>query len=216
MVQKSLLITRPFYENPTNYLFHWSKPLIDLARTKRFDVIDLGEKKAVRKEIEGRLRKVVPNLVVFNGHGSEQIILGQDAEPLIIEGQNESLLSDTIVYTRACLSARSLGVSCIKKGVKAYIGYIEDFIFMFDPAHITRPLEDKIAELFLGPSNQVVRSLIKGNTARESDESGKKLFLKNIFRLLTSETAKEESETVRYLIWDMRHQICLGDGNAVV
>lgn len=214
MTKKTLLITRPFYENPTNYLYFWSKPLIDLASRKNFTVIDLEKEKVNRKELEGRLKKVNPELVVFNGHGNEDIIFGQDNEPLIINGDNESLLSGKIVYSRSCQSAKILGVECIKKGTRAYIGYKEDFIFMFDESKITRPLQDETAKLFLEPSNQVVISLIKGNTAIRSYQNGKKAYLRNIQRLLTSESPPEDTAAVRYLIWNMIHQVCLGDQSA--
>lgn len=150
MMKKTLLITRPFYENPTNYLYHWSKPLIDLASRKNFTVIDLEKEKVNRKELEGRLEKVNPELVVFNGHGSETVIFGQD----------------------------------------------------------------RTAKLFLEPSNQVVISLIKGNSAVQSHRNGKKAYLRNIQRLLTSESSSEDTTAVRYLIWNMTHQVCLGNQSA--
>lgn len=216
MAQKSLLITRPFYENPTNYLYYWSKPLIEFAQNKRFIVIDLAKEKAVRKEIEGRLKKVKPDLVILNGHGSEKEIFGQNGEILLVMGESEKLLADKIIYARACLSAKLFGKSCIKHGTKAYIGYQEDFIFIFDTTYTTEPLKDKITALFMEPSNQTVKSLLKGNSAKKSNENGKNAFFKNILKLLTSETRKEESDTIRYLVWDMKHQVCLGNPDAIV
>lgn len=214
MNPKALLITRPFYENPTNYLYHWSEPLIALAKQKNFKVVDLQGRKATRKDLEGRLKKVGLDLLVFNGHGDGKNIFGQDDEPIIVKGENDQLLSGKIVYTRSCLSARELGNSAIKRGSRAFIGYAEDFIFMVDRSYTTRPLQDKTAELFLEPSNNTVRSLLKGNTAAQANESGKNSFLRNILKLLTSEVRKEDSDTVRYLIWDMKHQVCLGDKDA--
>ena len=96
MAQKSLLITRPFYENPTNYLYHWSEPLIKLAKDKGFEVIDLTREKVVRKEVEGRLKKVNPELVVLNGHGSVDEVFGQDGKTLFVKGENEALLANKI------------------------------------------------------------------------------------------------------------------------
>lgn len=156
MIQKSLLITRPFYENPTNYLYHWSSPLIDFAKAKGFKVVDLAGEKAVRNELEGRLKKVKPDLVVLNGHGSENEIYGQDGEVLLVMGENEILLADKIVFARSCLSAKVFGKSCINKGTRTYIGYSEDFIFISENAYITKPLMDKTAALFLEPSNQTI------------------------------------------------------------
>lgn len=212
----SLLITRPFYENPTNYLYHWSEPVIHLAQKNGVVVYDLRGEKANKRELEGRLRKVHPRLVVFNGHGNKNAIFGQDNNPLIEKGVNETLLSGTIVYSRSCQSAKSLGKSSVQKGCRSFIGYKEDFILMFDASKITRPLQDKTAELFLEPSNKIITSLLKGHTASTSHLNGKLTFQKNIQKLLTSESKPDDSAAVRYLIWDMRQQVCLGDPDASI
>lgn len=216
MTQKTLLITRPFYEIPTNYLYHWSRSLIKLAESKKFNVIDLSREKANRKEIEGRLKKLSLDLVILNGHGSEKAIYGNAGKELIIAGENSKLLSNKIVYARSCLSAKVLGKVSVKNGTLAYIGYDQDFIFIYDKDYVMKPLKDKTATLFFGPSNQTARSLIKGNTAGQANESGKAAFLKTISSLSTSETSKEDTEAIRYLLWDMHHQVCLGDENAKV
>ncbi|KKP46668.1 MAG: hypothetical protein UR39_C0009G0025 [Candidatus Woesebacteria bacterium GW2011_GWA1_33_30] len=216
MNHKSLLITRPFYENPTNYLFWWSELLVKLAKEKGFEISDLKNKKVTRKEVEGRLKKMKPSLVVFNGHGDDNSIYGQDDEMLISIGFNDHLLIDKIIFARSCLSAKNLGKACVKLGTTSYIGYDEDFVFIFDIDYVSKPLLDKTARLFLEPSNQVVRSLLKGNLTSYANNSGKEMFLKNITSLLTSETTKEDSSILRYLVWDMKHQVCLGDQNAKI
>lgn len=216
MKYKSLLIIRPFYENPTNYLYCWSESLINLAKEKGFEVSDLRGKKAIRSEVEGRLEKMKPNFVVFNGHGNEKSIYGQDDELLISVGLNEKLLVNKVVFARSCLSAKKLGKVCIKNGTISYLGYDEDFVFIFDIESVIKPTSDKTAKLFLEPSNQVIRSLLKGNSTSKANNSGKDMYLKNITSLLTSETTKEDSSVLRYLVWDMKHQVCLGDQDASI
>lgn len=78
------------------------------------------------------------------------------------------------------------------------------------------PLADKTAELFLEPSNQVAISLLKGRTVGEAQQNSKKSFLRNIQKLLTSESTPEDSSALRYLLWDMQHQVCLGNQSAVL
>ncbi len=123
---KTLLITRPRYDLPTTYLFHWSKSVIKLAKQKLFTIID------------------------------------------------------------------------------------------FDPQLSHKPLSDQTAKLFLEPSNQVATTLIKGHSSIEADTRAKNAFRKNIRKLLTGETQKEDSATLRFLFWNMKHQVCLGDPEATV
>ena len=209
-----LLLTRPFYENPTNYLYHWSIPIIELARSKQLRVVDLSKAKANRVELEGRLKKVNPRLVMFNGHGTSKAILGQDGQVIIEQGKSEPLLTGRIVYVRACQTAKTLGKSCIKRKTDAFIGYKEDFIFISDKDKTIQPLKDKTAALFLEPSNLVVKSLIKGNSAQKAYDKSRAAFLKRIRQLLVSGTSPEDTTLVRYLIWDRQQQVCLGNPKA--
>ena len=78
----------------------------------------------------------------------------------------------------------------------------------------TRPVEDKTAALFLDSSNQVVISLLKGRNAQDSQTNAKKSFMRTIQKLLNSQTSKEDTTTVRYLLWDMRNLVYRGEGKA--
>ncbi len=129
-------------------------------------------------------------------------------------GINDDSLTGKIVYALSCKSAKLLGPACIKLGTQTYIGYEEDFIFMYSNEKLSRPLEDKTAELFFDPSNQVFISLIKGQDAETAHKNSKRAFIRNVQKLLTSQTSSEETAALRYLLWDLRHQVCLGDGSA--
>lgn len=208
-MRKSLLITRPFYDEATSYLYHWCKGIIKFAKMRNIPTIDLEGKKANKRELESRLKKIKPEIVMLNGHGSEDSVLGQGGEAIVIRGDNESILSGKIVYVRSCKCASGLGKSCIKNNISAFIGYQEDFIFVYDDSKVTRPLQDETAKLFLEPSNQVVISLLKGNSANESHQKAINAYLRNIRKLSTSEVSHEDATLIRYLIWDMYNQVCL-------
>ncbi|OGY25468.1 MAG: hypothetical protein A2Z11_03500 [Candidatus Woykebacteria bacterium RBG_16_43_9] len=77
-------------------------------------------------------------------------------------------------------------------------------------------MEDKTVQLFLDPSNQVVLSLLKGNNAEQSYERSREALKRNIRKLLTSESPQADKEAVPYLIWNLRHQVCLGDRGAAL
>lgn len=212
-MNRIFLVTRPKYDDTTHYLFNWSKAVIDLARKKGLQVLDLERSRANKKEFTSIVAKKQPFFIFFNGHGRSDCIYGQDNEVLVKIGENEEILKSKIVYALSCKSAKGLGLESIKAGTVTYLGYDEDFIFVYDLEKVSRPLEDKTAVLFLEPSNQLVNSLLKGHTAKESHKCSKYSFAKNIQKLLTSESPPY-NYLIPYLLWDMRHQVCLGDENA--
>ena len=213
-MNRILLITRPDHDTTTRYLSAWSKKITELADKKNILVLDLKREKANKKELKSRISKMKPLLIVFNGHGSSNCVTGYENEILIKTGNNEQLLESKIVYAVSCKSAAKLGPKSITAGTLTYIGYTGDFIFCHDTHKVARPLNDNIIKFFLEPSNQVAISLIKGNTSKESSERSKKFFLRNIQKLLSSEASPESNQYAKFLWWDMKHQVCLGDKNA--
>lgn len=151
------------------------------------------------------IKKKNPELIFFNGHGNEAMVTGQNEEVIIEAGKNETLLKNAVTYALSCRSARILGTRAVQAGARAYIGYNEDFVFMFISEKRTRPYEDKLAGLFLDPSNQVVRSLLKGHSIYEACASSKRYFMGNIRKLLNSQTPTKDAAAVRYLLWDMKY-----------
>jgi paraquat-inducible protein B len=212
---KTFLITRPGHDLITNYLLHWSRQLIDLADSKGMKVIDLEQEKVNRKGLASRLNKIKPELVMLNGHGNKNKITGYDNQSLL-DTRNARVLSGTITYARSCSSAHTLGDIAVQRGAKAYIGYVQPFTMGYDINKIQHPLEDKVAALFLEPSNHVVTSLLKGHTAGESTSRSKKLSMKRIQKLASSTASAEEKIYARYLWYNMQSQVCLGDQNATI
>ncbi len=207
-MNKIYLITRPEHDDTTHYLSKWSKDTISLAEEKGIKVLDLLREKAIKSEVESKLKKFSPNLVVFNGHGSEDIVTGHKNKELIRAGNNETLLKDKIVYAISCRSAKILGEKSVKAGTISYSGYDEDFIFVYDPNKITTPCGDSTAKLFLEHSQIFVESIIKGNTIEEAKKKAENILKENIKNLLGS---NQDPSLVKYLWWDLKHFVSLGD-----
>lgn len=216
MANRTILITRPNYDYTTRYLSLWAEKIKDFALSRGDSVLDLDGVRANKKEFESVNRKKSPSFIFLNGHGDRNFVCGQDNQILIEAGKNEEVLKSKIVYALACKSGQELGLKSIDKGAVAYIGYREDFIFMITTEKRTRPLEDKTAALFLDPSNQIANSLLKGNSVEESSRKSRSFFIRNIQKLLTSQSASEETAAVRYLYWDMKNQGYYGNGDAVI
>lgn len=211
-----MLITRPDHDPTTNYLYYWSQKLIDFARKRGLQVVDLAKKRANSVEFASVIKKVKPSLIIINGHGNSSVVTGYNDEPLVIAGKNDTLLNKTIVYARSCKSGEKLGPVSVKSGCRAYIGYDDDFVFVTEDDKLTHPLQDKTAELFMNPSNYVVISLLKGHTAGEANIRSKNFLRQNIQRLVTSAASKEENDMIPYLLWNYSHQVCLGSAEATI
>lgn len=212
---KKFLITRPEYDDTTHYLSNWSRKIIEAANSKGIKLFDLHRDKANRAEVTSMIEKQSPGLIVFNGHGDDNCVTGHKQEVLVEAGKNESLLKDKITYAVSCRSAKLLGPKSVAASAKAYIGYDDDFVFIYSPDKITKPLLDESAKMFLEPSNELIISLIKGNSAEESHKRSQEFFKDRMKKLLSSEATPEETSMARYLWWDMVHQVCLGNQKAV-
>ncbi len=172
----------------------------------------MSEKRANCKEVTSILQKKEPLLVFFNGHGDEGCIMGHNNEVLLAVGKNEQLLIFKIIYSLSCRSGKKLGLKGVQIGASAYLGYDDDFIFVRDENKLRTPLEDKTAQLFLEPSNQIMVSMLKGHTAGNSHERSKRNFRKSVLKVASSESY--DNYLIPYLIWNMQHQVCLGNVNA--
>lgn len=211
---RKLIITRPEHDDTTYYLSNWSKKELEKADSKGIKVLDLHKQRANRKEVTSMILKQKPDLIIFNGHGDYNIVAGNKNEFIIILGENENLLKGSITYSISCKSAKILGPASIKIGARSYIGYDEDFIFVYDKKMISRPLKDATAKLFLEPSNELINSLLKGNSVGESCKRSKEFFSRNLKKILSSEASQEDAVLSRYVWWDMKHQCYLGNEEA--
>ena len=213
---KTILIIQPNHDLTTNYLFFWAEKIIDIAKRKEIRVVALKSRRANKKEFLSINKKTNPQLIFFNGHGDYDLIAGQDNEVLVKSEDNDKCLGGRLVYALACRSAGKLGKTSVKQGTKAYLGYDEDFVFNYDLEKISKPLDDKVAQLFLKPSNLIVSSLLKGHTAHQSWENSQNDFKRRITAIVASKDRVMVSSYLPNLLWDMQHQVCLGDKKAVL
>ena len=207
------LITRPDHDKVTSYLFQWTKNILKINSTN-IQFLNLEGKEANRERVESYLKKQDPRLVLFNGHGSYNLICGFKNEILIEMGKNDELLKEKIVYALSCSSARKLGPSAVEKGAEAFIGYKNPFVLYTNSDSEATPLKDDIAASFLNPSNRVSFSLLKGNTAQEASNKSKEEFKREIRKHSASSSIFGSDMIVAGLLWDMNSQVVLGKRDA--
>ena len=207
-----MIITRPEHEATTRYLSVWSRIVLDEAKRSGINVIDLHRKKANRKDFEGRLRKCNPKLVILQGHGNSTRVTGHDNEYLVAVGKNEELLEGRVTYAVSCDAAKELGERVGAMPHSTFIGYNDRFVFSYRPDRMRNPIEDNRAKPFMEMSNQVTRSLIKGHTANEAMQRSQDVGTDHVKRLMSSASDPDARFDAMNLLWDLRHQVCLGDG----
>ncbi|HAU65447.1 MAG: hypothetical protein UU02_C0042G0008 [Candidatus Woesebacteria bacterium GW2011_GWA1_40_43] len=147
----------------------------------------------------------------FNGHGSPEVINGHNNEPLISMDKDEYLLKSKIVYSRTCESARALGVKCVERGTKTFIGYINPFVFFYSKTCVLHPLSDDICKQFLQPTNFIPIKLLKGHTSKEACDYSKFIMRKNFFSMLSSASTVGERAVASFLLGNIMNQVLIGD-----
>ena len=93
----------------------------------------------------------------------------------------------------------------------AFIGYIKSYRLGYSPSSITRPLQDKIAELFLTPSNLIPISILKGNSAKHTNSNSLKAMWRNFRFMLSGNASAAQRDAARHMWHNIQNQKLLGD-----
>lgn len=215
MAQFHLLITRPEFDWATGYFSSWSKHIIDFAKERDINVLDLHGHKATKKNFESYLVTHNPPLIVLNGHGTESSVCGHKNEVLLAIGINEDKLKSKILYTIACSSAKALGLHLVEKGTKTFIGYLDEFCFYTNKDKQTTPLQDETAKPCFEPSITLVNSLLKGKSVKEAVSNALELY-RSWIRIYLHKSDIEAPYVLKALIWNQAHLTIIGDHEAVI
>ncbi len=195
---ETVLFSSPTHDDNVSYLHHYVKELIQYAKNNNWKVLKRKGKDANKKIITSLINKQKPKFIMFNGHGSPICICGHNDE-IIVSNKNPELLKDAVTYALACSSAADLGEKTVQKGAISFIGYIDDFALGKDPDSEATPARDKIAALFLQPSNELVKFILRGNSIKRAVSVAKKKMLDNFWYLNTTNDFPEAPYYAPYL-----------------
>ena len=212
---KQFLITRPNYDKETAYIHSFSKDIVVMAKEDSdIHITDLEGKKANTASFEKAVKKSKPKLVFLNGHGDETVVLGHNDKPVLTE-DNVGLIKGGMIYALACESLAELGQIAVKKGVKAYIGYKEEFRWVGDPSRTSTPDKDKNAAPFKKVCLVLGKNLLSGVSAGKSIELTKEEYKRLIRNYGTSEDNYGDAPLIGLaLSWDLMFLGMAGDSNA--
>lgn len=210
-----ILVTRPKYDDGTEYLSYYASLILKEARDKGIRAKDLEGKESNKDNITKFIEKRNPKLVFINGHGDENSLYGHD-DNLIFSSDNILLLKNRIVYARACSAGAKFGVEVVKNNNGCFIGYKYPFQFWIDERWSAKPSNDNIAKLYLEPSNKVVSFILNGSSPSYADEKSKEMMLDNMKKILKLEEKKEPGAMgMLQVLWNnFDGQVLHGNGSA--
>src|SRR3989344_1673449 len=93
-----LIVTRPKYDDGTEYLSYYASLVIKEARDKNISVSDFEGEEANKGDVTKFIEKRNPNIVFVNGHGNEDSLYGH--KEIIFSMDNINLLKGRLIYAR--------------------------------------------------------------------------------------------------------------------
>ncbi len=154
--------------------FHWAETVKDEAEKLELDIVDLQQENYIEEKTSRNIEEHAPFFVFLNGHGEAWCTTGHERRPILIANKNDFLLKGKIAYVVSCYTAQYLGQVAYDKGCKAYIGYEDDFAFVF--LNENAPLTDSVAKIYMEASNEVPLTIINNGTPEEAYKNSQKVF----------------------------------------
>lgn len=215
-MSRVILVSNASHDIPTEYLDSWFGKIIELAKQQKDTVLfELKKERSNRVEFMELIERENPQLVIFNGHGNDELITGFNQDILVMCDDNESILEGKIVHSMACESAKSLGQKCITIGTRAFIGYKEKFhLVHLGKESVAEQVNDPIASFFLEPAYEVIVALVEGNTTGDAHARSQNMYKKKLLELITNNNAEQNTMLASSLYHNFQHQVCLGDQTA--
>ncbi len=205
------LFSRPRHDSTLEYLYIYSKELVKESQAQSHKTLNKEESNANKATILQLINQQHPELIMFNGHGNSEVIFGHNDEAIISSKDNPEMLKNAITYSLSCSSALKLGPKAVEKGALCFVGYEDDFAIGRDPESEATPAKDKIAKLFLEPSNILVKSILKRNTVAIAIDRAKRKMEENLSYLHTTEDFPEAIDYAPYLFGNLLGLIAHGN-----
>ena len=109
------------------------------------------------------------DIIIGMGHGDKDVFTGQD-EVVILEVSkyDPKEVQGKVIKLLSCQAALILGPDLIKNGAEAFLGYVDDYVWVMDSDLASTPWADKLAATSLMPVVEGLNALLDGKTAGEA------------------------------------------------
>lgn len=206
-----MVVVNPTHDVPTRYLDMWISQAVDYINSlDDVQAIRLKGDEATADKLLDSISEHNPELVMFNGHGNADAIIGHDSTPLISSTHTiKAQFIGRILHAVVCSAAYRLGQELVDIGAKAFVGYSDKFYFW----QHGDDTNDAGAKLFLEPALEVSKQLCEGNSARSSYVASQKMYARNLKAELSVNGASDVSSALEH---NIRNHVLLGDGDATI
>ena len=203
------VLVLPNYEDAVRYA---SRAVADVSGSVRgWDIYALIGDEAVREAFEGAVRTYDPSLIVGAGHGKPSEYIGQYREPVLWEC-SDGLVRGRVIYLLSCSTGKVLGPDLVSKGAEAFIGYVEDFMFISSGG--ADPLTDPVARYFFEPVAKLLTDIFTGASVGDAVSNSKTLY-NSLIDHLSRLGVSWAPAVIALLIHDRDALTALGDTSAV-
>lgn len=109
------------------------------------------------------------DIIIGMGHGDKDIFTGQD-EAVILEVSkyDPKEVQGKVIKLLSCQTALILGPDLINNGAEAFLGYVDDYVWVMDSDLASTPWADKLAATSLMPVVAGLNALLDGKTCQEA------------------------------------------------
>lgn len=156
-----MMIVRPKNCHYCGHGFYGLAHVVQYAQSQGYAVIDMPETQANKDPIYTELNVQDPGLFYGFGHGDVCRYTG-DSEEDIFTCNDNSILSERMVYLLSCLTANALGPAIIKNGATYYAGYNISWTWLSESGTEGDPYDDIYALGFWESANELWMSICDG------------------------------------------------------
>jgi len=161
------LIVAPEHDYATEGSHRIAEIIMNILPEYDIEGILLQKKDAIRGKFETIVKEKRPTLIVYLGHGDDDVLYGQippgDRTPMIEDTKNPDILKGTVTVAIACHSLNRLGsIAVFKGGCDIYIG--SDSYYFLPGNDEEHSYMDDFARCILA----LVIALVNGDSAKEA------------------------------------------------
>jgi len=150
------------------------------------------------------------DIIIGVGHGDKDSFTGQNEAMILEVGKyNPREVKGKMIKLLSCQTGTVLGPDLIANGAKAFLGYVDDYVWVMDSDLAATPWADEMAATSLMPVIDGLNALLDGKTAREAFDTELEGYTRN--------AGIEEDDLIRSCLeFNHDNAVLLGDPAARV